>query len=296
MAEASSAASADAGAAAPRRSLDDVTPAMVTCDDDVRLLAEALDAVCAEGVAEAVLVVDMSRGAGVRELCTERGEAVRYLAAPDSSGISDSRNRVVGAARTRYVLFLDADALPSPGWATAMRDGFDRADRVAVVGARCLARWTEPPPRLFRTAPAGDFLSLFDLGDLAIDVPRVVGTSFAIDLERVPRPTFRLALGIGPESRLGGEEVELCERVRREGWRVRYEPAARVAHTIRPGRAAWRSMFRRVFHAGQEARRLGRRLEPLPRPARPADRVFQAAIAPAFAAGLLVGPRDHAER
>ncbi len=45
MAEAGSAASADAGAAAPRRALVDVTPAMVTCDDDLALLAEALDAV-----------------------------------------------------------------------------------------------------------------------------------------------------------------------------------------------------------------------------------------------------------
>lgn len=269
-----------------------MTPAMVTCDDELGLLAEALDAVTREAIPEPTLVVDMSRGEGVRRLCLERRETVRYLAAPDSSGISDSRNRVVAAARTRYVLFLDADAVPSPGWAAGMRDGFDRADRVAVVGARCKARWTDPAPRLFRTATAGDFLSLFELGDLPIDVPRVVGTSFAIDLERVPDPAFRLTLGIGPESRLGGEEVELCERVRRDGWRVRYEPAARVAHTIRPGRAAWRSMLRRAFHAGQEARRLGRRLEPLPRAAQPADRVFLAAIAPAYAAGMLVGPRQ----
>jgi GT2 family glycosyltransferase len=272
--------------------LADVTPAMVTSDDDPVLFAEAIDAVIAEGLAEPVLVVDMSRGGGIRSACAERGGSVRHVAAPDSSGISDSRNRAVAAARTRYLLFVDADAIAAPGWAAAMRAAFDRADGIAVVGARCAARWSEPPPRLFRTAPAGDFLSLFELGDEPLDVPRVVGTSFAMDLERVPPEPFRVELGIGPDSRLGGEEVDLCEWVREAGWRVRYEPEARVRHAIRPGRATWRSMLRRAFHAGQEGRRLGRRLDPLPRRMRPADRLFQLAIAPAFTAGRLVGSRS----
>lgn len=265
---------------------------MVTCDDHLGYLAEALDAVIGEGMAEPILVVDMSRGDGVRRVCAERGDAIRYVPARDSRGVSDSRNRVVAGARTRYLLFLDADAIPTPGWAAAMRGAFDQAERVAIVGARCPARWTDRPPRLFRTALAGDFLSLFELGDQAIDVPRVMGTSYAIDLERVPPDPFPVELGIGPDSRLGGEEPALCERARRDGWRVRYEPRAVVFHTIRPGRATWPSMFRRAFHAGQEGRRLGRRLDPLPRPKRPADRLFQTAIAPAFVAGMLLGPRD----
>ena len=272
--------------------LAEVTPAMVTSDDDPALFAEAIDAVIAEGLAEPVLVVDMSRGGGIRSVCEERGHSVRYVAAPDSSGISDSRNRAVSETSTRHLVFVDADAIVTPGWAAAMRAAFDRVEGVAIVGARCSARWSEPPPRLFRTAPAGDFLSLFELGDEPLDVPRVVGTSFAIDLERVPREPFRVDLGIGPESRLGGEEVDLCERVRAAGSRVRYEPEAHVLHAIRPGRATWRSMLRRAFHAGQEGRRLGHRLDPLPRQPRPADRVFQAAVAPAFAAGMLAGRRD----
>ena len=263
---------------------------MVTCDDDPGFLAEALDGTIGENLAEPVVVVDMSRGDGVRRVCEERGAAVRYVAAPDSRGVSDSRNRALRAVRTRYLLFLDADALPTPGWVASMRGAFDRAERVAVVGARCPARWTDRPPRLFRTAFAGDFLSLFELGDEPLDVPRIMGTSYAIDLERVPPDPFPVELGFGPESNLAGEEVELCERARADGWRVRYEPSAVVFHTIKPGRATWSSMFRRAFHAGQEARRNEGRLEPLPRSATAADRVFQAVITPAFAAGMVRGP------
>jgi glycosyltransferase involved in cell wall biosynthesis len=271
----------------PHANLPDVTPAMVTCDDHPGFLAEAIDATIAEGMAEPIVVVDMSRGDGVRAVCAERGDAIRYIEAPDSRGVSDSRNRALAAASTRYLLFLDSDALPTPGWAAAMRGAFDRVEGVAVVGARCPARWTEDPPRLFRTPLAGDFLSLFELGDQPIDVPRIMGTSYAIDLERVATDPFPLELGFGPDSQLAGEEVELCERARADGWRVRYEPSAIVFHTIRPGRATWGSMLRRAFNAGREGRRLGRRLDPLPRQPQLGDRAFQAVIAPAFVAGML---------
>jgi GT2 family glycosyltransferase len=264
---------------------------MVTRNDDPDLLAEVLDAVIAQGLEQPTVLVDMSTDDRVRTVCAERGEAVSYVAAPDSVGVSDSRNRVVARVDTRYLLFLDADAVPAPGWAAAMRGAFDKASDAAVVGARCVPRWTERPPVLFKTGFAGDFLSLFDLGPSPADVPRIMGTSYAIDLTRVPAEPFPLALGVGPGQPLGGEEPELCEQALRDGWRVRYEPSAVVSHVIPASRATWPSMFRRAFHAGQEARRLDRRQDPLPRRPTGRDRLFQAAIAPAFAAGLALGPR-----
>lgn len=267
----------------------DVTPAMVTCDDPPELVGAALDSAIRQALPEPVVVVDMSRGGGVRRVCADRGDAVRYVWAPDSQGVSDSRNRAVACARTRYLLFLDADAHAEPGWAAAMRAAFAAVDGVAVVGARCPARWTTRPPRLFRTAIAGDFLSLFDLGDEPCDTPRIMGTSYAIDLERVPPAPFPLDLGYRPGVELAGEENALCERARADGWRVRYEPAAVVGHTIPAARATWRAMARRAFRAGQETRRDGRRAEPLPRRTGPADTLFKAAIAPALVAGLVYG-------
>lgn len=263
---------------------------MVTRNDDPGFLAEALDAVIAEGLAQPTIVVDMSTDDRVRRVCEQRAPAVEYVAAQDSRGVSDSRNRVVERVTTRYLLFLDADAVPEPGWAAAMRAAFEQVPDAAIVGARCVPRWTDSPPRLFTTPIAGDFLSLFDLGEQRVDVPRIMGTSYAMDLERVPATPFPLELGFGPDSALAGEEVELCERALREGWRVLYEPRAVVWHVIKPGRATWRSMLRRAYHAGQEARRSDHRHAPLPRRPTARDRLFQAAIAPAFAAGMAVGP------
>ena len=268
----------------------DVTVGMATFDDDPAIFALALDAVLAQ-VEQPVVVADMSRGDAIRSVAGEHGDAVRYLAARDSAGLSDSRNRIVAAAETRYLAFLDADAVPEAGWAAALRGAFDRDERTAVVGARCVPVWPGRPPPLFDTATAGDYLGMLDLGPAATEVPRIVGTSFALDRDRLPAgPPFALELGRRPRSALGGEEVDFCERVRAAGWRVVYDPGAVVKHHVRRGRDSWRWMLRRAFVAGREARRAGRRLEPLPRRLGARDYLFLAAIAPPFVVGRLTVP------
>ena len=264
----------------------DLTVAIATFDDDPDVLAQVLDAVLAEGLEQAPLVVDMSRGQAPGRVA--EGRAVRYVAFPESQGLSDSRNRAVALAGTRYVLFVDADAVPERGWAEAMRRGFDRDERAAVVGARCLPLWPKRPPALFDTKPALDLLGMFDLGLEPREVPRIMGTSFALDRERLAGdPPFALELGRRPGELLGGEEVELCRAVRAAGWTVRYEPGAVVRHHVRPERVNWLWMLRRAVVAGREWRRAGERLEPLPRSLGARDALFLAAIAPPYLAGRL---------
>jgi len=271
--------------------LHDITVAMPTFDDDPVVLGHALDAALAQGLVYPITIVDMSRGNEVAAVARARGEAVRVIRYPDSRGVSDSRNRLVALVETRYLLFLDADAVPTPGWAEAMRRRFDEDERAAIVGARCLPHWPNSAPLLFETAPASDFLSFFDLGPEPLEVPRIMGTSYALDLKRLPSEPFPLEVGRSPESLLAGEEVELCLAAQRAGWRVVYEPGAVVHHHIGPKRASWRWMWRRVFVAGQESRRLGRRLEPLPRRSLGLrDMIFMALVAPAFLYGQLRGP------
>jgi mycofactocin glycosyltransferase len=270
----------------------DVTVAMPTADPDPRLLAASVGATVAQSLAHPLLIVDMSRGDAVRAVAARHGDAVRCVSFPESRGVSESRNRLIELADTRYVVMLDSDALPRPNWAQAMRQAFELAPDVGVVGARCVPIWEGRQPPLFGTAPAGDFLSLFDLGDAPLDVPRVMGTSYALDRERTGEAPFDLELGLRPGQRLGGEEVALCAMVRRQGWRVRYEPGAVVGHQLPRARARWIAMLRRVFLAGRESAMWNERLEPLPRSLTPADRLFLALIAPTYVAGRVSGRRS----
>lgn len=271
--------------------MPDVTVAIPTFNDDPAVLARVLEGAVAGSPVRPVIVVDMSTEEGVRRTCERFGNAVRYHAFPESGGVSHSRNRCVELAETRYVAFLDSDAFPEPGWLVPLVERVAEDD-VAVAGSRILGAWERRPPRLFRTVPASDWLSLFDLGPESADVPRIIGTSYAIDRELAPDPPFDETVGRRPGWPLAMEENLLCEAVRAAGHRVVYEPRSVVRHRIPAERATWRWMWRRAHTAGRETRHAGR-FEPIPRPRFTLrDRAFQAAVALPFFAGLLAPPRS----
>ena len=206
---------------------------------------------------------------------------------PESRGVGESRNACVRRSSTRYVLFLDSDALPEPGWARAMRAGFDEPE-VAIVGARVVPEWERRPPTLFQTATASDWLSMFDLGPSSQRVPRVMGTSYALDRERLGDEPFDDELGRRPGVQMAHEEVELALEAARRGWSCWYAADAVVRHHIPAGRATWRWMWRRAHTAGRETHlHPAEGLAPLPRRMTLRDHAFRAAVAPSFLAGRL---------
>lgn len=274
---------------------DDVTIGIPTCDDDPAIFAKVLDAAVAQSPARPIRVVDMSHSGAISEIATSLRDSVSYHPAPSSSGVSDSRNRLAALCDTRYLVLVDADAVVDPGCVSALRDAFERTETAAVVGARCVAAWSGRRPPLFDTAPASDFLSLFDLGDLPRRVPRVMGTCYALDLTRVPTPPFSPELGRMRGRLLGAEEVQLCLNVQQQGWSVWYEPGSVVRHQIRAERQNWRWMLQRAYVGGQESRRTRDRLAPLPRTLDSRDRMFQALIALPYLVGRIRGlPRGFA--
>jgi GT2 family glycosyltransferase len=265
-----------------------ITVAMPTFEDDPSVLSRAVDLAIEASPERPVLVVDMSRSDVVRRVAETRRD-VRYHAFPESGGVSDSRNRCVELADTRYVAFLDSDAFPAEGWLPALAARVADGD-VGVAGARILPAWEVRPPRLMQAATASDWLSLLDLGNEPLEVPRIIGTSYAVDRELAPDPPFDDSLGRRPGWPLAMEENALCDEVRAAGARVVYEPRAVVRHHIPRSRATWRWMWRRAYTAGRETRMAGRG-DPLPgRRLGLRDRTFQAAVALPFAVGAMMRP------
>ncbi|MDQ6751711.1 MAG: glycosyltransferase [Actinomycetota bacterium] len=268
-----------------------MTVGIPTCDDDPGVLSLALDAIAREPITHPPVIVDMSSTDRIAEIARARREPVRYVRCPESSGVAESRNRIVGLTETRYLLFLDADAVPRPGWAGALAGAFAGGERVALVGARIVPVWPHAAPPLFTTKIGLELLGMLDMGLERCELPRVMGTSFAVDRERLPRvEPFRLDLGRRPGRLLAWEEVQLSLDVRAAGGAILYEPSATVEHHVRAERLSWRWMFRRVYAAGRETRRWPERLDSFPRPLTLRDRAFQLVTTPAFLAGRLRGP------
>jgi mycofactocin system glycosyltransferase len=238
VADATSAALAarllDAGVAHPVPRLPGPNPSQVSVvvpvRDRVQPLRRLLAALAATapGLAE-VLVVDDGSVPPLRP-DAENARVLRHVV---SRGPSAARNTGLAAARTELVAFLDSDVVPTPGWLATLLPHF--ADpNLALAAPRIVGLPSRRPTALERYE---GLRSSLDLG------PRPAPVLPRSRVAYVPSATLlvrRAALGAGfaPELRVA-EDVDLVLRLRRDGWRMRYEPAARVAHEHRARGGQW---------------------------------------------------------
>jgi mycofactocin system glycosyltransferase len=165
---------------------------------------------------------------------------VRVVRHPTALGPAAARNAGLQAVSTPFVAFLDSDCVPEPGWLARLLPHL--ADpRLAVVAPRIVAlaggerSWLTP----YEAA-----VSALDMGPSPAAVRPLSSVSYVPSAALVAR---RAALGTGfdPTMRVA-EDVDLVWRLARTGWRVRYEPAAAVAHEHPARTAQW--LCRRAFY------------------------------------------------
>ncbi|WP_233498905.1 mycofactocin biosynthesis glycosyltransferase MftF [Blastococcus sp. TF02A-26] len=186
-----------------------------------------------------VLVVDDgSADAGGLAAVATASDA-RVLRSDVSRGPAAARNTGLRAADTPLVAFLDSDCVPRPGWLPVLRRHL--ADpRLAVVAPRVVALGT-PTGRLAAYETA---VSALDMGAAAASVRPLTAVSYVPSAALLVR---RDALGDGfDESMRVAEDVDLVWRLHAAGWRVRYEPAAEVAHEHPTTVTSW--LRRRAFY------------------------------------------------
>ena len=229
----------------PSRPADDVTVVIPVRDrpDGVARLLVALRADPATAVLPVVVVDDGS----VVPVAAPR---VRVLRHEVSRGPAAARNTGLRAVASEFVAFLDSDCVPVTGWLDVLRPHLDDP-RLAVVAPRMVAlrggmrSWLTG----YETA-----VSALDMGAEPAPVRPLSAVSYVPSAALLAR---REALGAGfDEAMRVAEDVDLVWRLTAAGWRVRYDPAARVAHEhpVRPGQ--W--LRRRAFY-GTGAALLGAR-------------------------------------
>jgi mycofactocin system glycosyltransferase len=155
------------------------------------------------------------------------------LVHPYNQGPAAARNTGLCHARTRYVAFCDSDTLPEPGWLGPLLAQFtDPALALAaprVVGIpQSQRRWLDRYE---------DVRSPLDMGGREAPIVPLSALAYVPSAALVVR---RAAVGGGfaPELRIG-EDVDLCLRLHRTGWRMRYVPTSRVGHCHRANLRSW---------------------------------------------------------
>jgi mycofactocin system glycosyltransferase len=216
-----------------------------------------------------VIVVDDASTDPDRTASVVAAAGGRLLRRPARGGAPAARNDGAAATTAPFVAFLDSDCVPEPGWLGMVLPHF--ADPlVAAVAPRVVALSAPSrsgPHRSF-PGPGAGWLASYE--DVRSPLDRGAAPARVLPGGQVPFvPGAALvvrsaALGGGFDETLGGgEDVDLGWRLTREGWHVRYEPAARVAHEHRVSAGAWLS--RRAYY-GRTAAPLARRHPAAARP------------------------------
>jgi len=157
-----------------------------------------------------------------------------------SRGPSAARNTGLAAVTTTFVAFLDSDCVPEARWLERLRPHLDDP-RLAVVAPRIVALAGAERGWLSDYEAA---VSALDMGPDPASVRPFSAVAYVPSAALLAR---RSALGDGfDEAMRVAEDVDLVWRLTAAGWRVRYEPGARVAHD-HPSRAGlW--LRRRAFY------------------------------------------------
>ncbi|WP_104522793.1 mycofactocin biosynthesis glycosyltransferase MftF [Blastococcus atacamensis] len=183
---------------------------------------------------------------------------IRVVRHTSSRGPAAARNTGLAAASTEAVAFLDSDCVPRPGWLAPLLPHL--ADpRLAAVAPRIV-----PLTGAARgwTSPYEDVAGALDMGASPAAVRPFSAVSYVPSAALLVR---RAAVGSGfdPAMRVA-EDVDLVWRLTGAGWRVRYEPAAEVAHEHPAATGDW--VRRRAFYgtgAALLAKRHGSAVAPL---------------------------------
>jgi N-acetylglucosaminyl-diphospho-decaprenol L-rhamnosyltransferase len=207
-----------------------------------------------------LILVDCASHDGTAAVVREGFPAVRLIQLDSNKGYGAALNEGVKAASGTYFLFMNADAWPI-GQAVERLLAFATAEaRLGAVGPRLrnadgsLQRSVRGFPTLWRLAteyfflrwlaPRSRFLNAFYSAQFDHESTRdaefLVGAVLLVG-----RKAFEDVGGFDPAFFMYNEEVDLCYRLRRAGWRVVFFPGAEFVHLGGAStRSHWDQMYR----------------------------------------------------
>ncbi len=207
-----------------------------------------------------VVVVDNASGDGsaarIGAAIRERGWGAwaRLVESPRNGGFSAGNNVGIAAVDAAHYLLLNSDTLVRPGAIATLLASLEAQPTVGLLGPRLEDRDGTAQESCFRFhTPASELMAAASTGPLSRLLARYTIAQPAADAPHdTPWISFACVLVRGEALRAIGlldeaffmyfEDVDYCRRAWQKGWRVRYEPAARVVH-LRGGSSPVKQSF-----------------------------------------------------
>ena len=233
-------------------------------------LLECLQSLRADGVEE-IVVVDNASHDGSAAAAQAFDPDVRVLALARNLGFGGGANRGVAATTAPFVAIVNPDLVIEPGAGKALVGALEADEQLGIVGPRIETKDGDiyPSarrfPSLFDAAghaflwfvwPSNPFTRRYRMTDWghtdATDVDWVAGTHIV-----VRRTAWDEVGGFDEGYFMYGEDVDLCWRLWKAGWRVGFVPDARVVHAI--GRSTDQTPYRMIAHHHRSLWRFSRK-------------------------------------
>lgn len=213
-----------------------------------------------EEIAFETVIVDNGSTDGSVEWLYINYPAVQLILNAENRGFAEANNQGIRASHREYVVLLNNDTQPDPGWLAGLVAVADSDARVGMVASQI--RLAHAPERLDSAGIEIDVLGIAwnrRWGQPVVVEPsepvEVFGASAAAALYR---RDMLDEIGLFDEQYFAYyEDVDLAWRARRAGWRCLYAPTARVLHVhsatgnrisgfkaYQIGLNKWRTMFR----------------------------------------------------
>lgn len=192
-----------------------------------------------------IVVVDNASQDGTVEMVTGEFPSVELIPNTENLGFAAANNQAIRAGRSPIVLLLNPDTEVRPGAVRTLTDVFQEDRRIGAVAAQLLLpdgsiqrscrSFPEPAPllldalglsRLFpRSETFGRYRMTYWDHDSRREVDQPMASALAL------RRAALDDVGLFDEAfPLFFNDVDLCYRLRQAGWRIVFEPRAKVLH------------------------------------------------------------------
>ena len=240
----------------------DVTVSIVS-GGSPQLLADCLASLPHAAAASAVdtVVVDNGLGEPLDEL-SEAHPDVRWIRSERRRGFAANHNMALADARGRHLFVLNDDTVLGPGCLDRLVGFADRNPSVGCVGPRVVFADGRRQPSAFHFPTPGRValtaLTLQRRGWVQSDTDRIRRVDWVHGCAMLIRAeAFREAGGFDEGFYMYLEDVDLCRRLRSQGWDVAFLPHAWLTHLENASSAS--APERRIYQHARSRERYTRK-------------------------------------
>lgn len=201
-----------------------------------------------------ILVVDNGSTDDSAGAIASRFPQVALIETGRNLGFAGGNNAGLARARGDVIVLMNSDVIASPETLRGLESAIMADERLGALSPRLVTRAGAPQAFAFGDAPslpyllrrgAGRLLGLRPLHDWAVSTPIEPQWISAACLA-VRRETIEQIGGLDERFFLYFEDADWCLRMRKAGWRVRYDPRWSVVHlggASEPGRVAANQLY-----------------------------------------------------